>query len=181
MAKALAPKSNNSRSEPYPAKKPIKRDLPSPDKENADQAPKKRSKPSPSTTETQDRPTDYRSIPLPQIAGEVPCYDDASTVRRKLNLLLTNQSKTIPGTDKKWSQAAIAREMQELERRDGAVEYGKNSYGPSARTLGTYLKKTGKMAGGDSPIYYWGYVLLEKMRVWEGGKKTKTRVECERV
>ncbi|KAL9046000.1 MAG: hypothetical protein Q9214_001060 [Letrouitia sp. 1 TL-2023] len=69
--------------------------------------------------------------------------------------------------------------IQELEERDGAVEYKKNSFGPSARTLGTFLKKSGKMGGGDSPSYYWGYVLCEKLRMWEGGKKTRTREENE--
>lgn len=62
----------------------------------------------------------------------------------------------------------MSKEMEELERREGAVEYHKNSTGPSARSLGTFLKKTGKMGGGDSPAYYCGYVLCEKLRIWEG-------------
>lgn len=35
------------------------------------------------------------------------------------------------------------------------------------------------MGGGDSPAYYWGYVILEKLRIWEGGKKPKAREEAE--
>lgn len=73
----------------------------------------------------------------------------------------------------------MATVMQELEKKDGAVKYNKNSYGPSARTLATFLKRSGKMGGGDSPSYYWGYVLCEKLRMWDGGKKTKTREENE--
>ena len=180
MAKALSTKSNNARAEPYPSKKPTKRDTSNTDKENADQKPTKKSKPPNPTTQPQNKPSDFRTIPLDKVHGEIPCYDDASTVRRKLNALLTSKNN-IPGTSKKWSQAAMAREMEELERKDGAVEYRNNASGPSARVLGTFLKKTGKMGGGDSPAYYWGYVLLEKMRVWEGGKKTKTRVENEKT
>lgn len=75
----------------------------------------------------------------------------------------------------------MSKEMEELERRDGAVEYHKNSTGPSARSLGTFLKKTGKMGGGDSPAYYWAYVLCEKLRIWEGAKKTKSREEAEQM
>ena len=35
------------------------------------------------------------------------------------------------------------------------------------------------MGGGDSPVYYWGYVMLEKMRMWKGESKTKGRKEAE--
>ena len=62
-------------------------------------------------------------------------------------------------------------EMEELERRDGAVEYNRNSNGPTVRTLGAFLKKAGNMSGGDSPSYCWGHVLCEKLRVWEGGSR----------
>ena len=60
-----------------------------------------------------------------------------------------------------------------------AVPYNRNSYGPTVRNLGTFLKKTGNMGGGDCPSYYWGYVLCEKLRIWEGAKKTKAREEAE--
>lgn len=63
----------------------------------------------------------------------------------------------------------MAAEMKELEDRDGAVEYNANTKnGPSARTVAKFLKKTGNMGGGDSPSYYWGYVLCEKLRIWGG-------------
>ena len=74
----------------------------------------------------------------------------------------------------------MSKEMEELERRLGAVECHRNSTGPSTRSLGSFLKKKGKMGGGDSPAYYWGYVLLEKLRTWEGGKKSKARDEAEK-
>lgn len=33
--------------------------------------------------------------------------------------------------------------------------------------------------GGDSPVYYWGNVLLEKLRVAGGEKKSKSRRDAE--
>lgn len=36
-------------------------------------------------------------------------------------------------------------EMQELEKRGHAVEYNKNATGPTARSLGGFLKKSGQM------------------------------------
>ena len=110
----------------------------------------------------------------------MPCYDNAAAVRRKLKKLLTDKD-VIPCSDgkKKWTQASMNAEMQQLEQRDGAVPYNRNSTGPSVGTLGTFLKKTGNMGGGDSPSYYWGYVLCEKLRIWEGKKKTKAREGAE--
>ncbi|KAL9614945.1 MAG: hypothetical protein Q9167_000587 [Letrouitia subvulpina] len=178
MGKALAAKNDNVRADPYPKKKLTKRDTSGADKENIDAKPIKQPKTSRAAAEIQKQYGDFLDIELEEVLGEVPCYDDASTVRRKLNKLRTDKGN-IPGTKKKWTQASMARLMQELEERDGAVEYKKNSVGPSARTLGTFLKKSGKMGGGDSPSYYWGYVLCEKLRMWEGGKKTKTREEKE--
>jgi hypothetical protein len=40
-----------------------------------------------------------------------------------------------------------------------------------------FLKKSGGMGGGDSETYYYGNMLLEKMRIWSGEKKSKTRGE----
>jgi len=72
-------------------------------------------------------------------------------------------------------------EMQELEKRDGAVEYNRNAMnGPTARSLGGFMKKkTGQRGGGDSPCYYWGYVILEKLRIFNNEKKSKPRLRAE--
>ncbi len=182
MPKALAAKDDNARVAPYSKSKPTKRDVskPNADKENIDAKTDSKPKLSKAAIEVQQRYSDYRDIPLDEILGEIPCYDDASAVRRKLKKLLADKTN-IPGTSKGWTQAGMSKEMEELERRDGAVEYHKTSTGPSARSLGTFLKKTGKMGGGDSPAYYWGYVLCEKLRIWEGAKKTKSREEAEQM
>ena len=74
----------------------------------------------------------------------------------------------------------MAAEMRELESRGHAVEYNRNAVnGPTNGSLAGFLKKSGLMGGGDSPCYYWGYVLLEKLRIWNGEKKSKGRVEAE--
>ena len=110
--------------------------------------------------------------------GEVPCYDDASTVRRKLNKLLAEKA-TIRGTRKAWNKTSMAAEMEGLEKRGPPVEYSGNFIGPSVSSLGTFLKKSKSMGGGDSPCYYWGYVMLEKLRIYDGQRKTKTREQAE--
>ncbi|KAG7001496.1 glutamate carboxypeptidase [Physcia stellaris] len=173
------------RSEPYPKSKPKKSSTSkssTADKENADAAPKPKSrgtKPK-KLPEAQSQYPDWRAISLDETLGEIPCYDNAAAVRRKLKKLLADKD-LIPCSDgkKRWTQAAMNAEMEQLERQDGAVEYNRNSNGPTVRTLAAFLKKSGNMGGGDSPSYYWGYVLCEKLRVWEGAKKTKARVEAE--
>ena len=166
--KPAGPKANANakRTEPYPKSSPKNGD-----KENVDPKPQDSTKPD-------DRRGDYRDTPLDEIKGEIPCYDDAATVRRKLKKLLTDKS-IIPGTSKKWTQAAMVGEMQELESRGHAVPYNQNATGPTARSLGNFLKKTGKMGAGDSPCYYWGNIMLEKLRIWNvclsGGESLLSR------
>ncbi|KAL8801218.1 MAG: hypothetical protein Q9182_004612 [Xanthomendoza sp. 2 TL-2023] len=181
MPKALTAKDDNARVAPYSKSKPSKRDSkPNADKENTDATTTSKPKLPKAAAEIQQKYGDFRDIPLEEYLGEVPCYDDCTTVRRKLNKLLTDK-QIIPGTNKKWTQAGMSKEMEGLEDRMGAVKYHKNSIGPSVRSLGAFLKKKGKMGGGDSPAYYWGYVLCEKLRIWEGTKKTKAREEAERT
>ena len=36
------------------------------------------------------------------------------------------------------------------------------------------------MGGGDSESYYFGNMLLEKLRIWNGEKKTKARENAEK-
>ncbi|KAL8820939.1 MAG: hypothetical protein Q9191_007412 [Dirinaria sp. TL-2023a] len=159
------PKASTKRTKPYPTSSLT-------DKENVD----------PKRTLNEDSDTDhddYRDIALDEIKGEVPCYDDAATVRRKLKKLLTEKSN-IPGTSgKKWTQASMAVEMLELESRGHPVEYNRNASGPTTNSLASFLKKSGKLGGGDSPCYYWGYVMLEKLRIHHNEKKSKPRMKAE--
>ena len=102
-------------------------------------------------------------------------------MRRKLNKLLTSKD-TIPNTTKKWSQASMVGVMQDLEARSHPVSANANAKnGPTTRSLGNFLKKKGNMGGGDSPCYYWGYVLCEKLRITNNEKKSKPRLEAEKT
>lgn len=135
------PNAADNRKEPYTKTSP--KSQTTPDKENVD--PKSRSKSEPkskSKSSVKDAPPadegDYRDIALEDVKNEIPCYDNAATVRRKLKKLLSDKS-TIPGTSKKWSQASMAGEMQELEKRGHAVEYNKNAInGPTANSLASF-------------------------------------------
>ncbi|KAL9636253.1 MAG: hypothetical protein Q9164_002932 [Protoblastenia rupestris] len=116
---------------------------------------------------------------LDEVKDEVPCYDNATTVRRKLNELI-NDKVDIPDISKEFNKASMAAQMQELEARSHPVaEMNANGNGPSARSPATFLRKSGSMGGGDSPCYYWGYVLLEKLRIPDGDKKSKPKLEAE--
>jgi hypothetical protein len=57
---------------------------------------------------------------------------------------------------------------------------GMESTGPSVQALTRFLKQSGGMAGGDSKTYYFGNMLLEKLRIWNGEKKTPARVKAEK-
>ena len=123
------PSATSNRTAPYPKTSPKNKNNSATDKENVD--------PNPSTPAPSSEKGDYRAIELEEIKGEIPCYDNASTVRRKLNKLITDKS-TIPGTSKKWNKSTMAAEMQELETRGHAVEYNRNASGPTARSLGGF-------------------------------------------
>ncbi len=95
------PKPATNRTEPYTRPSPTN----TTDKENVN--PKsKTSKQAKQPKQPEHDRGDYRDIPLDEIKGEVPCYDDAATVRRKLKKLLTEKTN-IPVTSKKWSQASM--------------------------------------------------------------------------
>ena len=138
------------------------------DGENTDANPEPKARtPKPKKVpEAQQNYSDWREIELEELYSEVCCYDNAATVRRKLKKLLADKA-LIPCSDgkKRWTQASMGAEMVKLESLDGPVEY-KHKKGPTVANLASFLKKTGNMGGGDSPSYYWGYVLCEKLRIW---------------
>jgi hypothetical protein len=51
--------------------------------------------------------------------------------------------------------------------------------GPSVHAITAFLKKSGNMGGGDSQTFYYGTMLLEKLRIWNGEKKSKVREKAE--
>ncbi|KAI4263740.1 MAG: hypothetical protein L6R42_001123 [Xanthoria sp. 1 TBL-2021] len=142
-AKALATKDDNARVSPYSKSKPSKGSTSksNTDKENADANP---------------FPNLNSPKPLPKSKLNTATFATSHSMKSTAKSLATatRLSSNIPGTNKKWTQAGMSKEMEELESRMGAVECHRNSTGPSPRSLGTFLKKKGKMGGGDSPAYY---------------------------
>jgi hypothetical protein len=59
------------------------------------------------------------------------------------------------------------------------VHQGVLNNGSSVNALTRFLKNSGGMGGGDTETYYWANVLLEKLRIWKGEKKTKAREKAE--
>lgn len=80
MSETLAAKDENARVESYPKRKPGKRDVkPNADKENVSTKKPKLSK---AAAEAQSKDSDFHQIPLDEIRGETPCYDDATRSAR---------------------------------------------------------------------------------------------------
>lgn len=95
---------------------------------------------------------------------------------------LIEKKVKIPCSDKTFNQTTLSKELQEVAKRTYEVwcaNYQMSSGGPSPRSLSNFLKKTGSMGGGDSESYYFGTILLEKMRIWNGEKKTAARKKAE--
>ena len=167
--------SASERAEPYRYPKKSPKDKSDEDKENIN--PTKKSSKAPKSTPHFDG--DWRDIVLEEKKGEVPCYDKASVVRTKLNKLI-QEKKNIPGSQKKWSQASMVEVLQDLEDRSHPVaDETHHNATLNTRQMAKFLKQSGGMGGGDSPVYYWGNVLLEKLRIANGEKKTKGRKEAE--
>ena len=155
---------SSARTAPYTKSPPSKQD-----KENAN----------PDVINAAEKPVNYLDIVLEEVKGEVPVYENATVIRRKLNKLITDKAP-IPGTSKKFNKTSMAGQMAELKQKNHDVEStNHNGGGPSANSLDTFLKKKGTMGGGDSECYYWGSMLLEKLRIYNGEKKSKSRIEAE--
>lgn len=101
-------------------------------------------------------------------------------IRRKLNALLDKKVQ-IPGSDKIFNKTNLSKELCKIAQRHPPIESsaGARSKGPSVHALTIFLKKSGNMGGGDSQTFYYGTMLLEKLRIWNGEKKSKAREEAE--
>lgn len=73
------------------------------------------------------------------------------------------------GTPKPYTKAEFLR----------AITFGKGDP-PAGATLDRFLKAKKLMGGGGSPIYPGAYKFFEKKRIFEGKKKTPTRIQCEK-
>lgn len=74
----------------------------------------------------------------------------------------------------------MVEELKGLEERLGRVADETGHHAElNTKQMAKFLKQTGGMGGGDSPVYYWGNVLLEKLRIASGEKKSKSRKDAE--
>ena len=155
---------SSARTAPYTKSPPSKQD---------------KEKPDPDIISAAEKSSNYLDIVLEEVKGEVPVYENATTIRRKLNKLI-NDKAPIPGSSKKFNKTSMAGQMAELKQKNHDIEStNNNGGGPSANSLDTFLKKKGTMGGADSECYYWGNMLLEKLRIYNGQKKSKSSIEAE--
>ncbi|PVI05510.1 hypothetical protein DM02DRAFT_724936 [Periconia macrospinosa] len=152
----------SNRVEPYPSKAP-------PVQAKSNEQDKTASNTASNDAQDSARPGSYHDIELEEIDGEVPCYETAAVVRRKLNNLIAKKVH-VPGTNKPFTQASLTRELSKIAESNRAA---------GTQTVAKFLKKSGAMAGGESQTYYYGNMLLEKLRIWNGEKKTKAREKAE--
>lgn len=107
---------------------------------------------------------DLSNIHLPgQESGTVPLYDTPQTVRTHITAYLKRPGSTA---------AQLIRDINVV-----AAPRGKTTAG----TLSTFRGHKGSRGGATSEVFYGAYVFFEKLRVWEGKKKTARRVEMEEV
>ncbi|KAF2113158.1 hypothetical protein BDV96DRAFT_688787 [Lophiotrema nucula] len=80
-----------------------------------------------------------------------------------------------------WNKTSLANEIQVVAQncRPAKMTQGRDNNGPSPASLGRFLKKSGGMGGADNEAYYFGNILLEKLTIWNGEKKTKAREKAE--
>lgn len=93
---------------------------------------------------------------------EVRVFDDCNEVRRKINAHLKEPGITAAG---------FCREMAKFfSDADKKIQ---------SKQLNDFLKKKGEASGAESAVYYGGYVFFEKLRIKNGTKKGKKRLESE--
>lgn len=110
---------------------------------------------------------DFRQIELPgEATDSVPVYDTCADVRRKISAYLRE-----PGT----TQAQFCRDLYaQLHGPDKGA-------GLKTAQLQRFRGKSGANEGGDSKVFYAGYVFFEKKRIAEKKPKSKKRLEMEKV
>ncbi|KAJ4395116.1 hypothetical protein N0V91_011052 [Didymella pomorum] len=182
-----------TRSAPYPASKPTNNTA---NRENAlplDSAspaatPLPASKDKPAAKKTaakktsapkKDTATRVR-LDLPDSYLDIELEEAAAVIRRKLNALL-DKKVYIPGSNTVFNKTNLSKELCKIAEDHPTIESsaGTRSKGPSAHAITIFLKKSGNMSGGDSQTFYYGTMLLEKLRIWNGEKKSKAREEAE--
>lgn len=87
--------------------------------------------------------------------GCVPVFDTCADIRRKIT----------------------AHERRGVTTKKAMLE----AFHASAQQYKTFMRGTRSMQGAEKDIFYGAYVYFEKLRVKQGGKKSKKREEMERI
>lgn len=124
---------------------------------NGIKAPKKKVK-----KEDEENATDVSGLKLDgEEDGEVPVFETCDEVRRKIRAYLAGPAVT---------QAGFCREISKT------YTNGKKVTGAQ---VSAFLGKKGATAGNTSMVFYASYVFFEKIRLRDGKKKTKHRLDME--
>jgi hypothetical protein len=114
-----------------------------------------------------DGPGDFREIELPgEATDSVPVYDTCADVRRKISAYLREPKNT---------QAQFCRDLYAQLH---GPEKGKSL---QSAQLQRFRGGSGANEGGDSKVFYAGYVFFEKKRLAENKPKSKKRQDMENV
>ncbi|KAJ8110788.1 hypothetical protein OPT61_g6459 [Boeremia exigua] len=183
-AKSSTGCAKTARAKPYPASKPANAEV-------VDLTNKENASPRDSVSPITNQHTAKGKTSSEKNTGATKAHPDlpdnyldikqASVIRRKLNALLDKKEK-VPGSDKIFNKTILAQQMCEIARAHHPIKSsaGTRAEEPLVRALTAFLKKSGTMGGGDSETYYYGNMLLEKMRIWKGEKKSKAREKLEK-
>lgn len=111
-------------------------------------------------------PDDFRQLELPgEETNSVPVYYTCADVRRKISAHLREPGNT---------QAQFCRDLY-------AQLHGPDRRFCADLTASTLPWKSGANEGGDSKVFYAGYVFFEKKRTAEKKPQSKKRLEMEKV
>lgn len=150
-----------------------------------DDAASKPKKPKTSTKKTDAKPTEndasktkpssFLDIHLDgESDGEIACYDTCSTVRAKINALLGKDNHKKENLN-----------PQDLDKDGNPKPFTKASFGRAINersdTINRFLgpKKMKLTGGAESSVYPSAYAFFEKKRIFEGKKKSATRLKIE--
>ncbi|KAH6613104.1 hypothetical protein C7974DRAFT_380814 [Boeremia exigua] len=143
----------------------------------------------------------YLDIKLREYIGhwgerEVPCYENARlapaalyltnfaqprSIRHRLNTILNTKVK-IPGTDESFTKTSMSAELCKIALAHHPIKSSAGIVtceGPSVHDLVAFLREPSS-TDGDSTTYYYGTMLINKMRIWNSRIKIKARQEAER-
>lgn len=157
--------------EPYPASKPEKNAKNASSKSARVLSEKSSADVNASASE---QPSSFLDIVLDgESTDSVPLYDTCSTVRQKINALL--------GKDNHKPENG---NPQELDKKGNKKPFTKASFlraidGGQSNGLARFLKAKQLMGGAENQVYPKAYAFFEKKRIFEGKKKTATRLKVE--